>query len=150
MISICGADCGKCEYGKNIDCRGCQACGCAPFGKSCFIAKYIKAGGTSAYEAFKRTLIDEFNSLKIDGMPKVTELYACNGVLINAAYPLPNGKEVKLLDDNEIYLGTQLTCEFDDGGALRYFGIAAGLDFLLVSEYGAGGENPQIVLFKRR
>ena len=107
MKSICGADCTNCGYGKNAGCRGCQASGGCPFGKQCFIAKYIQTGGLSAFDSFKKQLIFEFNALHIEGMPEITELCALNGAFVNPAYPMPNGHEIKLLDDNEIYLGTQ-------------------------------------------
>ena len=42
MESICGADCNSCGYGKNNNCKGCSESNGCPFGKQCFIAKYIK------------------------------------------------------------------------------------------------------------
>lgn len=150
MKSICGADCENCGYGKNAGCKGCETSGGCPFGKKCFIAEYIKMSGIDNYNAFKSKLIAEFNELNIEGMPKITELYALNGAFVNLAYPMPSGYEVKLLDDNEIYLGTQVESEFSDGEAERCFGLVAGMDFLLVSEYGENCINPQIILFKKR
>ncbi len=150
MKSICGADCTNCGYGKNAGCRGCQASGGCPFGKQCFIAKYIQTGGLSAFDSFKKQLIFEFNALHIEGMPEITELCALNGAFVNPAYPMPNGHEIKLLDDNEIYLGTQVACDFNDGSLIRCFGLVAGMDFLLVSEYGANCSDPQLIIFKRR
>ncbi len=70
-------------------------------------------------------------------MPEITELYALNDVYVNLAYPMPNGCEMKLLDDNEIYLGTQVECEFNDDGQIRCFGLVAGMAFLLDSLMGA-------------
>ena len=150
MKSICGADCTNCGYGTNAGCRGCQASGGCPFGKHCFIATYIQTGGLSAFDSFKKQLIFEFNALHIEGMPEITELCALNGALVNLAYPMPNGHEIKLLDDNEIYLGTQVACDFNDGSLIRCFGLVAGMDFLLVSEYGANCSDPQLIIFKRR
>lgn len=88
--------------------------------------------------------------MNIEGMPKIEELYALNGYYVNLAYPMPNGFEVKILDDSEIYLGTQVECEFNDGSLIKCFGLVAGMDFLLVSEYGINCSDPKIVLFKRR
>lgn len=52
--SICGSDCANCGYGKENKCKGCvESCGC-PFGKQCFIYKYIKTGGIENYELFKK------------------------------------------------------------------------------------------------
>lgn len=150
MNSICGVDCTKCGYGKNNNCNGCiQSKGC-PFGKQCFIAKYITIGGLDNYEILKKQLIDEFNSLKIPGMPEIKELSALNGAYVNIEYPLFNGGSVKFLRDNDIYLGTQVECEFNDGDMIRCFGLVANMDFLLVSEYGANGDNPEIIIYKKR
>lgn len=150
MKSICGADCSNCGYGKNNNCKGCiESKGC-PFGKKCFVYKYIKNGGKENFDLFKKQLIDEFHSLNIPGMPKIDDLFPINGAYVNLAYPMPNGKDVKLLDDNDIYLGNQVECEFNDGELIKCYGLVAGLDFLLVSEYGENCSSPEIVVFKRR
>lgn len=150
MKLICGADCDNCGYGKAKTCKGCiETKGC-PFGKQCFIAEYIKIGGVESYNFFKKSLINEFNSLNIPGMPRIDDLFPLNGAFVNLAYPMPNGNSVKLLDDNQIYLGNQAVCEFDDGDGERCFGLVAGMDFLLVSEYGENGTNPEIVVYKKR
>lgn len=148
--SICGANCTDCGFGKNNNCRDCIASEGCPFGKQCFIYKYIKTGGMKNYELFKKQLIDEINVLKIPGMPVVNELYAVNGLYVNLAYPMPNGYKVKLLDDKEIYLCNQVECEFNDGELIKCFGIVAGMDFLLVAEYGENCTNPEIVVYKKR
>lgn len=150
MKSICGADCGNCGYGKENNCKGCIDTKGCPFGKQCFIAGYIKTGGEENYNLFKENLINEFNSLGIPGMPKIDDLFALNGAYVNLAYPMPGGNTVKLLDDNQIYLGNQAACEFDDGDGEKCFGLVAGMDFLLVSEYGENGTNPEIVIYKKR
>ena len=61
-------------------------------------------------------------------------------------YTLPNGEKVKFLDDKATYLGNQLESEF--GG--RCFGIAANMDFLLVCTYEENGENPELVMYRKR
>ena len=58
-----------------------------------------------------------------------------------------NGNTVKFLDDNATYLGNQLECEF---GGDRCFGIAANMDFILISTYEENGKNPELVLYKKR
>lgn len=136
--SICGAKCNECQM--NETCNGCIS-------KQCFIANYICIGGMEAYLKFKSQIIDEFNDLKIPGMPVVTDLYALNGDFVNLEYTLPNGKAVKYLDDSGIYLGNQLECEFDGG---RCFGIVAGMDFLLICTYGENGTNPELLMYKKR
>lgn len=148
--SICGIDCNNCGYGKNCGCKGCYESNFCPFGKKCFIAEYIKLGGEEGFNSFKNQLIEEFNSLGIEGMPKISELNALNGAFVNLAYPMPNGNNLKLLDDNEIYLGNQVECEFNDGSLVKCFGLVAGMDFLLVCEYGENCSNPEIVIYKKR
>lgn len=71
-------------------------------------------------------------------------------VMEKIIYPLSNGSTVKFLNNDDIYLGNQVECEFNDGELIRYFGLVAYMDFLLVSEYGANGENPEIILYKKR
>lgn len=56
-----------------------------------------------------------------------------------------------------MYFGAQVAAVYSDGtggdpnekGA-RCFGVIAREGFLLVSEYGAGGSDPELVLYKRR
>ena len=150
MESICGADCSNCSYGKNNNCNGCKVTGGCPFGKQCFIAKYILTGGKDNYEAFKLQLLNEINSLDIPGMPKIKDLNPLNGTFVNLSYHMPNGEFVRLLDDNEIYLGNQVECEFNDDSIIRCFGIVANMKFILISEYGPNGDNPELIMYKKR
>ena len=108
--------------------------------------KYAELGEEN-FAAFKQQLIDEFNGLHIEGMPKVQSLNALIGSYVNLEYRLPNGKAVKFLDDGATYLGNQLPCEFDSSVC---FGIIANMDFLLVCTYEENGENPQLILYKKR
>ena len=91
--------------------------------------RYAQLGGEDNFDEFKAQIIDEFNALHIEGMPKVESLNALVGSYVNLEYTLPNGKTVKFLDDNSTYLGNQLECEF---GGDRCFGIIGNMDFLLV------------------
>lgn len=109
--------------------------------------RYEELGGNGAFEEFKKTLIEEINALNIDGMPKLTKLNALVGSYINLEYRLPNGRSVKYLDDNVTYLGNQLECEFDTD---RCFGIVANMDFILICTYEKKGENPELVIYKKR
>ena len=98
-------------------------------------------------EEFKAQLISEFNTLlHIEGLPKVEHLNVLSGEFINMEYTLPNGEKVKFLDDKQTYLGSQLESPF--GG--RCFGIAGNMDFLLVCTYEENGENPELVIYKKR
>ena len=103
--------------------------------------------GAEEFAAFKKQLLDEIDALHIEGMPKVEKLNALVGGYINMEYPLPNGKPVKFLDDSATYLGTQLVNEKDSS---RCFGIAANADFILVCSYEENGENPELVMYKKR
>lgn len=150
MESICGADCSNCGYGKKHNCKGCKTTKGCPFGKQCFVAKYILTGGKENFEIFKNQLINEINDLKIPGMPKIKELNPLNGVFVNLSYPIPSGNNIKLLDDNDNYLGNQVESEFNDGSIIRCFGIIANMNFILISEYGPNGDNPEIVMYKKR
>ena len=150
MKSICGINCSECELLKNNKCKGCLCADGSPFGKKCFIANYIEIGGKENLELLKKELINEFNSLNIDGMPKIEELYSLHGEFVNMEYPLPNGEYVKLLNDNEVYLGNQVACLFNDDEIKKCFGILANMSFLLVCEYGENGSNPEIIIYKKR
>lgn len=83
-------------------------------------------------------------------MPKINELYALNGSYVNLAYPMPNGNSVKFLDDRDVYLGNQVECEFNDGEMIKCYRLVAGMDFLMVSEYGENCTSPELVVFKKR
>ena len=150
MKSICGADCDNCEYGKNKGCKGCTNTNGCPFGKQCFVAKYILTGGKENYELFKNQLIDEINEITISGMPKIKELIPLNGSFVNLSYTLPNGNSASFLENDKIYLGTQVESEFNDGNIIRCFGVLANMDFILISEYGQNGENPELIIYKKR
>ena len=109
--------------------------------------RYKYLDGAKKFEEFKKQLVEEINALNIDGMPKLEKLNALVGGYINMEYRLPNGKTVKFLDDGATYLGNQLECEFDESVC---FGIAANMDFILVCSYGENGENPELIIYKKR
>ena len=109
--------------------------------------RYEELGVSGEFEEFKRLLIEEINALNIEGMPTLTKLNALVGSHINLEYRLPNGRTVKYLDDNATYLGNQLESEF---GGDRCFGIAANIDFILICTYDENGENPELVVYKKR
>ena len=80
-------------------------------------------------------------------MPRLERLNARVGSYVNLEYRLPNGKNIKFLDDEMTYFGNQLECEF---GGDRCFGVLANNDFILVSTYEENGKNPELVLYKKR
>ena len=113
-----------------------------------FWKQYSKLGGKEKFEEFKKQIINEINVLiRIEGLPKVEKLNVLPGSFVNLEYRLPNGKFAKFLDDRATYLGTQLESEF---GGNRCFGIAANMDFILICTYEENGENPELVLYKKR
>ena len=109
--------------------------------------RYAEIGGKEKLEEFKQQLIGEINTiLAIEGLPKVESLNVLSGEFINLEYQLPNGKMVKFLNDKQTYLGSQLESEFGN----RCFGIAANMDFILICSYEENGENPELVVYKKR
>ena len=117
--------------------------------------RYEQLSDNGEFDEFKRQLIDEINALSVEGMPKVEKLNALVGSYVNLTYRLPNGVEVKFLDDDTTYLGTQLEAEFnthacDHTAADRCFGVIASADFILIATYGAQGADPELVLYKKR
>lgn len=109
--------------------------------------KYEELSDNGQFEKFKLQLIKEINDLHIEGLPKVEKLNALVGKYVNLEYRLPNGEKVKFLNDQTTYLGNQSESEF---GGERCFGILASMDFLLICTYEKDGENPELVLYKKR
>ena len=150
MNTICGANCKECELLKSNKCRGCINTKGCPFGKKCWISKYIEVGGKDNFESLKKEIINDFNALNIEGMPKIEQLHPLHGEFVNLEYTLPNGEKIKFINDNEAYLGNQLECIWNDNDTKRYFGILANMSFLLVCEYEENGKNPEIIIYKKR
>lgn len=109
--------------------------------------RYEELSDHGQFEALKQQLLREINELHIEGLPAVEKLNALVGKDVNLAYRLPNGRMVRFLDDSKTYLGNQLACVF---GGERWFGILADMDFLLVCTYEKDGQNPELVLYKKR
>ena len=145
MTTICGLDCcDNCPFiGKN--CRGCGETGGHPCGGTCIAAEYITVNGCEAFILFKRQIIDEINSLSIDGLT-VSDLNLLNGSFVNLAYPLPGGKSVKLLDDARVYLGNQIERPDND----RCYGVVADETMILACEYGCMGSDPVLLCYRKR
>ena len=145
MTTYCGADCTVCSFRKT--CRGCRATCGSPFGGRCVAAEYIKTGGIEAYRSFKERLTEEINVLLgMLSLPAPQGLTELAGAAVNLAYPLPGGERVKLLDDKDIYLGTQIACA--DTGEM--IGVIADTTFILISRFGADGSDPEILLLRKR
>ncbi len=93
----------------------------------------------------KQQLIKEFNKLGILDMEEVTELHEGKGEFVNLDFPLPCGKIVNLWDNEKTYYINQ----FEKKNSERCYGLTADEKYLLVCEYGEGGSDPEIVVFKR-
>ncbi len=109
--------------------------------------RYEELSDNGQFEAFKKQLIDEINSLHIEGMPRVEKLNALVGKYVNLEYPLPSGQKARFLNDGTTYLGNQLESEF---GGDRCFGVLACMDFIMVCTYEKDGANPELVLYRKR
>ncbi len=109
--------------------------------------RYEQLSDGGQFEAFKKQLIDEINALGIEGMPRLDRLNALVGKYVDLEYRLPNGMKARFLDEGTTYLGNQLESEF---GGDRCFGVLACMDFILVSSYGPGGSDPELLIYKKR
>ena len=144
MSEICKMDCCK-ACPRRADCPGCEETAGHPLGGDCVAAECIKEKGQGAFLALKKALVEEINALGIRDL-WVEDLNLLPGWYVNLEYLLPNGQMVKLLSDNNVYLGNQIEIPGSD----RCYGVAADDTYLLVCEYGCGGSDPQIVLYRRR
>ena len=152
VCKCCGMNLEDCDISKEINgnfneeyCKWCYVDGNFTLD---FWKQYIKIGGVEKFEEFKNKIIDEINSLLcIEGLPKVENLNVLSGSFVNLEYRLPNGEKVKFLDDKASYLGSQLESKF---GGDRCFGIAANMDFILICSYEKDGENPELIMYKKR
>lgn len=150
MKTKCGLDCEECGF---EECPGCMQTDGRPFGGSCMLAVCCDEKGCEncgrAFEApcrLKEELIAELNALGIEDMEEVKSLNALSGAYVNLAYKLPGGQEIRFWDDSRIYLGNQIPKRGSD----RCYGITADENYLLVCEYGEGGSDAEIVVYKRR
>lgn len=116
-----------------------------PFGGNCIAAQCIKQGGMEEFQKLKEMLVSEFNDLEIEGL-KISDLNLLNGFFVNLEYSMPSGQTVKLLDDNNVYLGNQIEIV----GTNRCYGVVADETYLLVCEYGPEGKEPEIIAYIKR
>ena len=144
MLSLCGLDCcAACP--QRAACGGCRETQGHPFGGTCVAAACVERGGMEAWENWKYAAMAELNALCIPDL-QIDSLVPLNGFYVNLEYRLPNGQAVKLLEDNKVYLGTQI----ERPGRERCYGVVADEAYLLVCEYGCNGADPEIVCYKRR
>lgn len=149
--TICGVDCSKC--GLKDSCGGCIETNGHPFHGDCIVAMCcLNKGQENCSKCgdipckLKEQVIAEFNELGIKDMPEVKSLNELKGSFINLEYTLPSGQAVKMWEDDKIYLGTQI-CKKDSN---RCYGLTADENNLLVCEYGEGGSDAEIIVYKKR
>ena len=147
----CGMPLEDCNMSREIDgnfneeyCKWCYADGEYTLD---FWKKYAQVSGKEKLEEFKKQLVDEFNTiLQTEGLPMVESLNVLSGEFVNIEYTLPNGKKIKFLDDKQTYLGSQL----ENPISKKCIGIVANMNFLLVCSYEENGENPELLIYKKR
>lgn len=145
MRSYCGANCESCPSKEH--CKGClETCG-SPFGGRCVAAEYVKVGGVEAYQQFKHTLLGEINALlAAEGIGQIDGLFELVGKFVNLEYTMPSGKQCKLLNDKNVYLGAQI--EVADLGIC--YGVVADTGFILICSYSVNGSEPELIMFYKR
>lgn len=147
MSSICGVNCDEC--GIKDKCKGCVETNGHPWGGDCILAEFCYDSNGHTKEkiiAYKKDLIKEINDLGLNFIGEVKELYPLNGMFVNLEYKLPNNEKIKLLKDNNIYLGTQLSKNDNSG----YYGIVADNNYILISEYDKDYQKAEIIIYKQR
>ena len=145
ICACCGKPIDDCNTSRDVNEKYCKWCYSDGEYTIDIWKRYAEIGGKEKLEEFKKQLIEEFNALlSIEGLPKVEDLNVLPGKFVNMEYTLPNGERVKFLDDRQSYLGNQLE------GETRCYGIVASMDFLLVCSYEENGENPELVIYKKR
>ena len=145
ICACCGKPIDDCNTSRDVNEKYCKWCYSDGEYTIDIWKRYAEIGGKEKLEEFKKQLIEEFNTLlNIEGLPKVEDLNVLPGKFVNMEYTLPNGERVKFLDDRQTYLGNQLE------GETRCYGIVASMDFLLVCSYEENGENPELVIYKKR
>lgn len=145
MKTLCGIDCKEvCSmYGNG--CKDCVETNGRPFGGDCIAYNYAKTNGVESLSALKQTAIKEINALNIPEL-KVSELYYLTGSYVNLEYTLSNGSKVKFLQDNNVYMG----CQVERANNERCYGVVVEQKFIIVSEYGCNGADPELIAYVKR
>lgn len=153
MKALCGLDCAQCGAMDSGYCKGCGETNGHPFGGTCVLGvcceKNSCANCGKSFEApcaLREELIAQFNALGIEDMEEVTSLNALHGAYINLQYTLPGGQQIKLWDDDRVYLGNQIKKKNSE----RCYGLTADENYLLVCEYGENGSDAEIIVFRKR
>ena len=148
MSSICGVNCNECSIKDK--CKGCVETNGHPWRGDCVLVEFCydknEARTKEKICAYKNELINEINDLNLGFIAQIEELYPLNGKFVNLEYEFKNGEKIKLLNDNNVYLGTQISKKDNSG----YYGVIADNDYILVSEYDNNYQNVKIIVYKRR
>ena len=145
MKTLCGIECKEVCNMYGAKCKGCNETSGKPFGGECVAYNLVKNCGRECLESFKKQLINEINALNIPELI-VTELFYLNGAFVNLEYTNVNGSKTKYLNDNDVYMG----CQVERSNNNRCYGVVANESFILVSEYGCNGSEPELILYKKR
>ena len=135
---------------QRFDCHCCEEYPrCGGFHKRCSSSfcladHLIQQGGIEDFREFERKAVDLINGLGIKGL-QVQCLNLVPASYVNLEYGLENGGKARFLTDGEVVLGQQI--ERDDSG--RCYGVVVTLSHLLVYEYGCGGSDPEILLYRK-
>ena len=132
-------DCCRCEEYSN--CGGCHKRCSSSF---CLADRLIQQGGIEAFREFERKAIDLVNGLGIKGL-EAQCLNLVPASYVNLEYGLENGEKVRFLRDGEVVLGQQIERKDNE----RCFGVVVTLSHLLVCEYGCGGSDPEILIYRK-
>lgn len=142
-MGLCDKECcEKCSRFK--ECGWCESCNGHPLKGYCFFYKLIKEKGYDGYLILKKELIEKINNLKIEHL-HIDDLNLLLGNYINLEYTLENGSKIKLLNDNDIYLGNQVELPNDE----KCYGIATNSKIIVISKYGCNGSNPELILYRK-
>ena len=112
-----------------------------------FARRYIALNGAGALEEYLLHLREEFDALRIPGLPEVNGLWECPAGSLPAEYAGAAGKPLRLLEKDAVYWAAKPKGGFD--GETRYL-LVAGTDFLLVAMEREEGLPPELLLWKRR
>ena len=90
-------------------------------------------------------LIKQFNNLKIEGMPILKKLYGKKGEALNTECVLPNGVNMKILDNSKMYYFAELNKE----GSEDIFRLITDKQQLAVIEYLPSTKESKLIIWKR-
>lgn len=116
------------------------------FERKCHFDKYANLAQGN-YEAFKRRALVRINKIMDDErLPFIEELSEYEGAFVNIEYTLPNGKKIKLLDDNDMYLAAQV----ENPELEICYGVVIDAGCIIIGSYDYEGSNAKLLLYRQR